>query len=529
MSGNALADAFQNANKPTVPIQNPFDVMRAAGENAQLMNANKLFQAQQAAGAAQQNAIGPDGTYIPDRFRQNLLAAGPVAAPAAQSSLAANQALSSDQLNQARDKMGWIAKASQDALTKNDFSDAAMLKSLTQGSADGVLTMPEITKQLQTMPPDAAGRKAWLEQHQAQALSSQQHLDLHYGKSITADTGQQVVGGTQAVQGGALNIPPQPGVQLQTGPGANAAMIEVSDGAGNKYNVPRSSLPGASGIAGAPAAGGAAPPAPSAGGLAAGNPLLGGLEGQTDGTLQMPQRGGGAAPARGAVPGPPALPAGATLSQVAPATTAAATQTATQQAAIGTALVTRADQVPANKASYGNMLTDLAKLDTMGPGTGREATINGVLQKLTGYGITMDKSQVAGAESFAKIANMIAAQQLGSLGPTDARQSLAMGANPHLDLSKLGNTQIIHMLQGNEDAINAKAQAWQKWLGMGNSSGSYGQFSNDFNHNFDPRVFQQRYMGPKEIADLRGSMTGPGEAAKFKNDTLYARDQGWIK
>jgi hypothetical protein len=189
MSGNALADAFTNANKPTVPIQSPFEVMGQAGDVMAKINANRLFQAQQAAGAAQQNAIGPDGTYSPDRFRQNLLAAGPVAAPAAQSSLAANQALSSDQLNQARDKMGWIAKASQDALTKNDFSDAAMLKSLTQGSADGVLTMPEITKQLQTMPPDAAGRKAWLEQHQAQALSSQQHLDLHYGTRQPVNTG----------------------------------------------------------------------------------------------------------------------------------------------------------------------------------------------------------------------------------------------------------------------------------------------------------------------------------------------------
>jgi hypothetical protein len=147
-----------------------------------------------------------------------------------------------------------------------------------------------------------------------------------------------------------------------------------------------------------------------------------------------------------------------------PGTVEAAGVTARDSATQGQALVSRADLAPVNKANYANMLSDLSKLDTMGPGTERETFINGMLQKFTGGSLSMDKSQIAGAESFAKIANMIAAQQLGSLGPTDARQSLAMGANPHLDLSKLGNTQIIHMLQGNEDAINAKAKAWQQWI-----------------------------------------------------------------
>jgi hypothetical protein len=208
----------------------------------------------------------------------------------------------------------------------------------------------------------------------------------------------------------------------------------------------------------------------------------------------------------------------------------AAEEAGGQSAAMGSALTARADQVPTNKANYANMLGDLTRIGTMPPGGEREVAINTFLQKATGYGFTMTPDQVAAANSFAKLANIAVGQQLAAIGGTDARQALFMGANPNLDLSKLGNTQIIHMLQGNEDAIQAKARAWQDWQAdPQHGPQSYAQFQNDFNHHFDPRVFQQQYMGPSEIAALRKSIAGPGEAQKFLDDVKYARSQGWIQ
>jgi hypothetical protein len=200
-------------------------------------------------------------------------------------------------------------------------------------------------------------------------------------------------------------------------------------------------------------------------------------------------------------------------------------------------LIKRADQVPANKANYANMLSDLDRIGNMPPGGEKQVAIETFLQKATGYGFTMNQGQIAAANTFAKLANIAIGQQLAAIGaPSDSRQALFMGSNPNLDLSKLGNQQIIHMLQGNEDAIQAKARAWNDWRKSGKGDDTYGDFQNDFNQHFDPRVFQQQYM-PKdgdEIAALRKRMTGPDgkpteEGKKFIADTQYARSRGWIK
>ncbi len=241
------------------------------------------------------------------------------------------------------------------------------------------------------------------------------------------------------------------------------------------------------------------------------------------------------------VPPPPSKGSAATggarkdMSGPPPGTVEAAQGTAKDMATMGSALVTRGDQAPINRANYASMMSDLSRIGTMGPGTDREKAINALAIKATGHGLTMTPEQVAAADSFGKLSNIIVGQQLASIGGTDARQQLFMGASPHLDLSKLGNEQILHMLQGNEDAIQAKSRAWQKWIaptsqgGMGMSSGSYGQFQDDFNHHFDPRVFQQQYMGKSEIEDLKKYFADkPGELERFKADTTYAREHKMI-
>lgn len=361
---------------------------------------------------------------------------------------------------------------------------------------------------------------------------------------------------------------PQVGGAPPAPPGAPAGAGAGSGGIGSVL-APHSEIvtPGGPQIAStapmAPTVGAAAPPSPAVAGdvsaMLAGmqragvNPLNGSAATAGPGapTAPAPEAGWGSSfgsygstPAPAAVPAakpaaqPPPAPAssgvavsptgGRSIAGPAPGSVEAKQETARASAKMGNDLVARGDQAPVNKANYANMLTDLERIGAMPAGGEKEVAINTFLQKATGYGFTMNPEQIAGANSFAKLANIAVGQQLAAIGGTDARQALFMGSNPNLDLSKLGNTQIIHMLQGNEDAIQAKSRAWQSWLNAGNGPDTYGKFQDDFNHHFDPRVFQSQYMGPDEVAALRKSMT-PGEQRSFIDDVRYSREQGWIK
>jgi len=120
---------------------------------AQRVWANRLSQAQQAAGQAQQGAINPQtGEYDPNAFRANLAAAGPQAALAAQSSLGANQSISSDQLHQAQVKNDFINKGAASLLANKDYSPGGVMGVLQQGVAGGFLTPAEAGRQLLAMP-----------------------------------------------------------------------------------------------------------------------------------------------------------------------------------------------------------------------------------------------------------------------------------------------------------------------------------------------------------------------------------------
>jgi hypothetical protein len=158
-------------------------------------------------------------------------------------------------------------------------------------------------------------------------------------------------------------------------------------------------------------------------------------------------------------------------------------------------LYAAADAATGKQAMYSNMLTDLARMSSTGPGTDREAALNAFTQKYAGLGITMSKDDLSSTEAFAKLSRQIALAQAGALGgSTDQKLTTSMGANPNVDLSKLGNAQILSILQGNEDAIRAKAAAWNQARAQGVSPGAYNQWQTQFNQNFDPRAFQLKYL-----------------------------------
>jgi hypothetical protein len=124
----------------------------------------------------------------------------------------------------------------------------------------------------------------------------------------------------------------------------------------------------------------------------------------------------------------------------------------------------------------------------------------------------MSRAQVAGTEGFAKLAETFRQMQAGGIAGTltNDKFASALASNPHLALSTLGNQGMIHLLQGSEDALQAKDRAWQTASGA-NPSLDYQTWETNFNKSFDPRVFWWSRMERPEQQRL---MAGMGDQQK---------------
>jgi hypothetical protein len=524
---------------------NPLAAIQAGNQAATSEFEARAWQAKQAAGNAFLQSIDP-ATGQPNQAQLlRNLQANPTSALAAQSSAQSGQTLDQETYDLHNKRLTGMMSAGGQLIADNPngVPPDAMNAIIDHRLQIGLIT-PEIAQQLHAqVSSDPVKNTQFLLQGMTSNLSAQSALEAVRPSTGTINTGQGTTGfqspprvASTATQGTVTPV----GTPVPTGLPSVSDMLKqvgqpITDPkqaaalgvpVGTTVDVPmiqrwidqgalplvRGNIPGATTPAGGPSA---APPPPPGG------------------TTQRP-----AAPPPGTTP--PATDGGAgpfkpVVSAQPPGAQQAAEKTAGGAAEAGNAIMARADQVPTNKSNYANMLDDISKLPSMGPGTERETYINSLVQKWTGknWG-TMTPDQIRAANSFSKLANIAVGQQLAAIGGTDARQQLFMGSNPKLDLSKLSNEALVHMLQGNEDAIGAKARAWQDWQKAGNGPQSFYQFQDDFNHHFDPRVFQQQYYGADELATLRKRMTHPdgsltGEGEKFKEDTTYARSHGWIQ
>jgi hypothetical protein len=143
-------------------------------------------------------------------------------------------------------------------------------------------------------------------------------------------------------------------------------------------------------------------------------------------------------------------------------------------------------------------------------------------------GWQFDPSSIASQEEFNKQAMNLAQQQFQAIGGTgtDSKFASAFETSPNDTLSNLGNKGIIRLLKGNEDALQAKNQAWLAQANA-NPNASYRQFSQNFNNYFDPRVFQFKYLSPPDRQSYVQGMD-PQEQQKFLLDATVARKNGWI-
>ena len=125
---------------------------------------------------------------------------------------------------------------------------------------------------------------------------------------------------------------------------------------------------------------------------------------------------------------------------------------------------------------------------------------------------------------------MLAQNQFQQLGGTGTNMPLgsSMETSPNAALSKMGNKAIIALLKGNADAIAAKRQAWQQWLGAGNGPESYNEFSTAFNKDWDPRAFQLQYLDQNQAKTMLSGMNA-NEKKDFNRVMNIGVKNGWVQ
>lgn len=226
-------------------------------------------------------------------------------------------------------------------------------------------------------------------------------------------------------------------------------------------------------------------------------------------------------PPRLAAATPP--PGSPIISGIGPGTAAAIPPTAEANAHQAIGLQTAAAGVPAQKALLGNLQSALGQF-TAGGGADWKNVAKTFVNANNPFGNVFPVDRIASQDEFGKMAFQLAQSQFQTLGGTgtDAQLNSTMHTSPSTFLSNQSNENIINLLKGNADAIGAMNSAWQnKWLPThGYDTSTYGQFQNQWNQNFDPRVFQSAYMNQAQRYQMTLGMSKDEKGAfqqKYNN------------
>ena len=555
----ALNDAGNNALRSNANGVGQFaQFANALAAGTQAKQAMLGFQANQALGQAYSNNLNPDGTVNYTGVSQDLAGtpAGSYVLPQAiaegQSQQRAQYQLNADQLQQVQSRTQAFDSALTPLLRKGASVTPQDVYSTMAGLAasgvpvgefarDAATTMPVMDpSQMNSQAAQAAYGKqlqGWLYNHAARSWPASVGVDMSAPHPMTQD-----LGGTVRV----FDANPFTNDNLLNGgedanktftPGEQADQVTVYDAKGNPYSLPRASVANMQGQ------GGLIPPGNAPG--APGGVFGSGRYGQGNAPQQQPGaspfdgNGAGNPPGAAGVPAspfgaPPGLPAGALRAGLGPAAVTAQRSLGDQAAGEAGALFSQAQGVPDRKAMLSDMESDLDNAPT-GPGAQNQAYWSafsnshfGNLNRLL-PGVVQSPDQVASFENFEKMAGRFAQNQAGSLGVvTNDKLGSAIASNPNTVFSTLGNQGVIHILQGNEDAIAAKNNAWQSYVQNGGDPASYQQWSTQFNNSgFDPRTFWMKNMTPAERSSYIATLT-PSQSKAFYSNIRAAMGKGWV-
>lgn len=223
---------------------------------------------------------------------------------------------------------------------------------------------------------------------------------------------------------------------------------------------------------------------------------------------------------------------GAPRAGLEPGVAAAATATAENSAKLGNALVTAANEIPQTRSILDNLERVLPDF-TPGPGADwrrvGKALANTVIPDSLKDKIGFDPKSIASQEEFNKLAFNLAQNQFQALGGTgtDSKLDSAMHTSPSEMMTTLGNKNVMQLLKGNADALKIKAREWNKYK-KDHGEDSFAEFSDQFNENFNPRVFQFKYIPKAERASWYKAMS-PADRRQFEANLDYADSKGWTK
>ncbi|WP_156470158.1 hypothetical protein [Acetobacter cerevisiae] len=212
-----------------------------------------------------------------------------------------------------------------------------------------------------------------------------------------------------------------------------------------------------------------------------------------------PFAGGGASPQTGGFTQGPA-----------PGTIEAQRAIAEASAKEANALMQTASQRNDRMSILNNMENDLTGFHS-GPGyekIRRLASLANVVSP-----IPFDEGGLENAEGFNKFAQQLANAQAQVLGASDARLSAAEHSGPNSKFQEGTNRKLIHIMKGNEEAINAMMNAWQN---SGLPASQFTAWRQKFNQNFTPMAFQFLQMTPAERKEEMDAMKKNGIAEAFK-------------
>lgn len=525
MSSSTTAP-YDNANKPAVALQNPLDLAQKAGTINYLMNQNKLFQARQAAGQAALDATGSDGAFDQTQFMQNLKA-DPTSALAAQDAMTQGQAQSTAQQGFSLQQQTRIAGTVGSALSlpdeqQNRATYSALLK---QELAAGTIDQSHYANATANMPQsdDPSAWRGYGTRMLVGTLGGPQMAQTLLPASETVDDGQNNIPATRnaPISGdapGARTV--QPGaVQKQTSPETNAQMVEhfVADpknpGTYLKVMVPRSSLPGSSGVAPAQPGrpdyskyiNGPQLPANALGG-ARPNPglLMGGLDGQTDPNAPQPAE--------------PAAPA---------VTLAAPPQGQSEQIAADVGKF-KQDQFAIPQGQQNVQSLQKAQIALEASNTGRSSEgVHNMLATMQTLGIpTLGLADSVASYDLAHKYLLDYARKSGAAAHSDLQLQSSEGSNASTGINQQAALDVVHTNIGRErQTIAANMEAAQTGIG-------YGSHVSKFSNATDPRGFaldayKPADLNPADPKSMVGKMTS-AERAKFYKSAGIAQRLGLL-
>lgn len=364
---------------------------------------------------------------------------------------------------------GAFIRAAENPTDANIRGTGAFIARLTPGAREQIETT---TKGLLALPR-AAQRSEAIKTLATSTLPGHEQISQTFGTPTSVDDGQTIQTGTQAsgMDGGAFT--PATGVQRQTSPEFNAAPTEIVNGDGSHSYVRR-------------------------------DQVVGGAQGRP--TVPPEVMGSGRYPtAQPANPGYQSAPAAGQ--------TAALTETAQAGAQGANALMHASANRNDRMAMLGNMSSDLEGFNS-GPGYENIRKAEQLFNVVSP--LQVNTPGIEAAQSFNKWAQNLANAQSQALGTgTDSKLAAAVHASPNSALQGSTNRLMIHQLMGNEDAINAKAQAWQK---AGLQPAQFQQWNQQFSQSFDPRAYQLLRMTPDERKTVFEGMKKSGQIEEFKKN-----------